>query len=74
MKQNTTAGRLLSKRGEGGHVVIMQTEDTARQRVYIESKGLGKVIFSHEQDDALYVQYHSKGIKGATSICTGLLP
>jgi len=74
MKQNTSAGRLLSKRGEGGYMVIMQTENAARRRAYIESKGLGKVIFIHEQDDALCVQYHPKGIKGATSTCTGLLP
>ena len=52
----------------------MQTEDAARRQAYIESKGLGKAIFSREQDDALCVQYHPKGIKGATSICTGLLP
>ena len=52
----------------------MQTEDAARRRAYIESKGLGEVIFSYEQDDALCVQCHPKEIKGATSICTDLLP
>lgn len=52
----------------------MQTEDAARRRAYIEPKGLGRVIFSHEQDNALCVQYHPKGVKGATSTCTGLLP
>ncbi|OCL14231.1 hypothetical protein AOQ84DRAFT_309289, partial [Glonium stellatum] len=62
--ENTTAGRLLSKRGEGGYMIIMQTEDAARRREYIESKELAKVIFSHEQDDAICVQYHPKGIKG----------
>lgn len=45
-------------------MAIMQTEDAARQRAYIESKGLGEVIFSHEQDDTLCVQYHPKEIKG----------
>ncbi|KAI9709946.1 MAG: hypothetical protein M1820_003024 [Bogoriella megaspora] len=61
---NTTAGRLLSKRGDGGYMVIMQTTNAAKQKERIEAKGLAKVIYTHEEDDSICVQYHPKGIKG----------
>jgi hypothetical protein len=63
-QQNTTAGRLLEKRGDGGYMIIMQTEDAKKRREYIEAKGLSKVITSQERDDVVFVQYHPKGIKG----------
>ncbi|KAF2237804.1 hypothetical protein EV356DRAFT_509686 [Viridothelium virens] len=64
IKSDTTASRLLSKRGDGGYMIIMQTKDAAKQRARIESRGLAKVIYTHDQDDSLCVQYHPKGIKG----------
>ena len=63
-KPNTTAGRLLSKRGDGGYMIIMQNTDAAARRSFIESRGLSKVIFSHEHDDHVCIQYHPKGIPG----------
>ena len=48
----------------GGYMLIMQTEDAAKRREYIESKQLAKVIWSHETEDSVSVQYHPKGIKG----------
>jgi hypothetical protein len=42
----------------------MQTSNAAAWRSCLESKGLAKVIFSHEGDDFVCVQYHPKGIKG----------
>jgi hypothetical protein len=63
-KDGTTAGRLLDKRGDGGYMIIMQTEDAKKRQQYIESKGLAKVITSQEHDDTVFVQYHPKGIKG----------
>jgi len=63
-RPNTTAGRLLSRRGDGGYMIIMQTLDAVARRSYIESKGLSKVIYVHEHDDAVCIQYHPKGIKG----------
>lgn len=45
-------------------MIIMQTIDAAKQRQSIESRGLAKVIWKHEHDDAVAVQYHPKGIKG----------
>ncbi|KAJ4339754.1 hypothetical protein N0V87_002954 [Didymella glomerata] len=63
-EDGTTAGRLLDKRGDGGYMIIMQTEDAKKRREYIESKGLAKVIISQEHGDTVFVQYHPKGIKG----------
>ena len=47
-------------------MIIMQTTDAVARRSYIESNNLGKVIYSHEHDDAVCIQYHPKGIKGET--------
>lgn len=45
-------------------MIIMQTEDAKKRREYIEAKGLGRVIFSHEHGNVVCVQYHPRGIKG----------
>jgi len=64
IQPNTTAGRLLSKRGDGGYMIIMQTVDALARKSYIEFAGLGKVIFCHETEDSVCVQYHPKGLRG----------
>ena len=51
-------------------MIIMQTEDAKKRRQYIESKGLSKVITSHEHGNTVFVQYHPKGIKGTSSVST----
>jgi hypothetical protein len=63
-KPDTTVGRLLKKRGNGGYMIIMQTLDAATRRQYIESNKLAKVIWSHPHDDVECFQYHPKGIAG----------
>jgi hypothetical protein len=45
-------------------MLIMQTFDAKGRRRYIEEKGLGKVIFSHELEESVCLQYHPKGVKG----------
>jgi hypothetical protein len=64
IKDGTTAGRLIQKRGDGGYMIIMQTEDAKKRRELIEAKGLAKVIFEHDLEDSVCIQYHPKGIKG----------
>ena len=50
-------------------MVIMQTVDAKARRDLIESKGLGKVIWTMEHgDDVVAVQYHPKGVKGLYSL------
>lgn len=64
IKEGTTAGRLLQKRGDGGYMVIMQTLDAAARREYIQSKDLSRVIYGYTEGDVECVQYHPKGIPG----------
>lgn len=64
MKEKTTAGRLLDKRGDGGYMIIMQTEDAKKRREHIETTGRARVIWGYEHDDITCVQYHPKGISG----------
>jgi len=63
-KPDTTVGRLLKKRGDGGYMIIMQTLDAIARKNYIESKKLAKVIFHHSHSDSECIQYHPKGIPG----------
>lgn len=63
-KPGTTAGRLLDRKGDGGYMIIMQTGDAKKRKEYIESKGLAKVIWTHETETSCSVQYHPKGIPG----------
>lgn len=74
-RPGTTAGRLLDKRGDGGYMIIMQTEDAVARSRKIEAAGLSKVIFKHPfsssypswggvKDEGWCIQYHPKGFKG----------
>jgi F420-dependent methylenetetrahydromethanopterin dehydrogenase len=64
-KPGTTAGRLLEKiGGDGGYMIIMQTGDAKKRKIYIEEKGLGKVINAHEDDQVASYQFHPKGVPG----------
>lgn len=64
VKECTTVGRLLDKRGDGGFMIVMQTEDAKKRREYITANKLASVIVEHEYRDAVCIQYHPKGIKG----------
>ncbi|KAL5408782.1 hypothetical protein PMIN06_007602 [Paraphaeosphaeria minitans] len=68
IQNNTTAGQLLDKRGDGGYMIIMQTEDAKRRREYIETNELSKVIGGYEHDDVTCVQYHPKGLQGGIKV------
>ncbi|TLD24652.1 hypothetical protein E2P81_ATG11988 [Venturia nashicola] len=63
IQPNTTAGRLLDKRGDGGYMIIMQNLNASTRRKHIESLG-HKVIWGYSHGDVEGVQYHPKGIKG----------
>ena len=58
------ARRHLSKHGEGGYMIIMQTSSAIQRREYLQSNNLAKVIFEHKLEDSVCIQYHPKGIKG----------
>ncbi|RMJ26759.1 hypothetical protein PHISP_02359 [Aspergillus sp. HF37] len=66
--KDTTAGRLLQKRGDGGYMVIMQTLDASARKEYIQTRNLSRVIFDFTEGDAECVQYHPKGIPGKSRL------
>lgn len=69
---STTAGRLLQRRGEGGYMIIMQTDDAESRRRDIENRQKGSVIYSHSfdhryknvRDRGVCIQYHPKIVRG----------
>ena len=48
-------------------MIIMQNADAIVQRRLLEEQGLAKVVFSHQYEDSVCVQYHPKGIKGSST-------
>ena len=48
-------------------MIIMQTLSATPRREYLETNNLAKVIFAHEFEESVCVQYHPKGIKGWSS-------
>lgn len=64
-REDTTAGRLLEKRGNGGYMIIMQTGNANQRREHIIAKGI-EVVYSHESHQSICVQYYPRGIKGNT--------
>jgi hypothetical protein len=45
-------------------MIIMQTLSATPRRDYLEANNLAKVIFVHELEESVCIQYHPKGIKG----------
>jgi hypothetical protein len=67
IEDGTTAGKLVEKRGDGGYMIIMQTEDAKTRREYLQKKGMARVIFTHDHGDVACTQYHPKGIQGTST-------
>jgi hypothetical protein len=67
-REKTTAGRQLDKRGDGGYMIIMQTEDAKKRRQHIEETGRARAIWGYEHEDVTCVQYHPKGIRGGVMV------
>jgi hypothetical protein len=45
-------------------MIIMQTHSAIARRDYLQSHNLARVIFEHELEESVCMQYHPKGIKG----------
>lgn len=64
-REGTTAGRLLDKRGgDGGYMVILQTDDLARDRARIEGLGV-RVVWEVSLDDIATIHLHPRDVGGA---------
>ena len=61
----TSAGRLLERRaGDGGYMVIVQTEDLGKARERLERIGV-RVIWEIEVEDAAAIHLHPRDVGGA---------
>lgn len=63
-RSGTTAGRLLERRGDGGYMLILQTDDFARERARFAALGV-RTVFEAAYDDIRAVHLHPKDIGGA---------
>ncbi len=64
-EENTSAGRLLDRQGgDGGYMVILQTDDLARARARAEAGG-ARVVWELALDDIATVHLHPRDVGGA---------
>jgi hypothetical protein len=64
-RDGTTAGRLLDRRGgDGGYMVILQTEDLVAARATIHAAG-ARIVDQWDGDGAAFTHIHPKDIGGA---------
>jgi len=64
VRAGTTAGRQLERRGEGGYMVIVQTDDFERDRLRLRALGV-RTVWEIALDDIRAVHVHPKDIGGA---------
>jgi len=64
VRENTTAGRHLNRHGDSGYMLILQTDDLARDRERL--KGLGvRIVWESTYPDISAVHLHPKDIGAA---------
>jgi catechol 2,3-dioxygenase-like lactoylglutathione lyase family enzyme len=64
VRAGTAAGRHLERRGEGGYMLILQTEDFERDRARIRGLGV-RTVWEKELPDIRAMHLHPKDIGGA---------
>lgn len=64
-QSGTTAGRLLERRGgDGGYMVIVQSQDREADRRRMEELGV-RVVWSHNENDGGTIHLHPRDVGGA---------
>jgi hypothetical protein len=63
-RDGTTAGRLLERRGDCGYMLILQTDDLARESARFAALGV-RAVFEADYPDIRAVHLHPKDIGGA---------
>src|SRR2546425_11952165 len=65
VREGTTAGRLLDRRGgDGGYMVILQTADLRADRARLAALGV-RIVWQVELDDIATVHLHPRDLGGA---------
>jgi hypothetical protein len=73
-QDGTTAGRLLERRrGDGGYMVIVQTDDLAADRSRVESLGV-RVAWAIDLEDAATIHLHPRDVGGAILSIDAMTP
>ena len=69
VQEETTAGRYLDRRnGNGGYMVIVQTDDLERERDRVQGEGIGIVWNADRQEDGIHakaIHLHPRDVGGA---------
>lgn len=64
IREGTSAGRLLDRRGDGGYMVMLQTDSLERERARFARLGV-REVFSVVEEDISEVHLHPKDVGGA---------
>lgn len=64
VRPDTAAGRLIERRGDSGYMLLLQTDDFARDRARVERLGV-RIIWQAEHDDIRGMHLHPRDIGGA---------
>lgn len=74
VQPKTTAGRLLERRnGDGGYMVIVQTDDIAADRARIKELGV-RIVWEVEMADACAMHLHPRDVGGAIASIDQMMP
>ena len=69
VQENTTAGRFLERRnGNGGYMVIVQTDDLKREKKRVEAEGINIVWNADREEEGIHAQaihLHPRDVGGA---------
>jgi hypothetical protein len=73
-REGTTAGRLLEKRGgDGGYMVILQTDDLAGARARVAAQGV-RIADQFDGDGVAFTHLHPKDVGGAIVSIDHMVP
>lgn len=73
-REGTTAGRLLEKRGgDGGYMVILQTDDLEGARARVAAKGV-RIADQFDGDGVAFTHLHPKDVGGAIVSIDHMVP
>ena len=78
VQENTTAGRFLERRrGNGGYMVIVQTDDLKREKERVQSEGINIVWNADRKEEGIHAQaihLHPRDVGGAILSIDSMTP